>query len=172
MDFYDVIKNRRSVREYDPEKEIPDDVLKRILEAGRIAPSAGNRQPWKFLVVKSEEIREKVCQSYGRGWVRNAPVMLVAVGYRDRAWIRPKDGHNSIEVDLTIAMDHMILAAAAEGLGTCWIIAYDYDLLKSALNLKEDEFVSCITPLGYPPDTYEKREMPERKSFDQVVEVI
>ena len=172
MDFYDVIKNRRSVRDFDPEKEIPDHILNRILEAGRIAPSAGNRQPWKFIVVKSKKNRDKVCQCYERSWLKTAPLLLVVVGNRDRAWIRPKDNHNSVEVDLTIALDHMILAAAAEGVGTCWIIAYDYDVLRTALNLKDNEYVSCITPLGYPPDNYDKRLMPERKSLDQIVEII
>ena len=172
MDFGEVVKKRRSLRRYDPNKQIPDESLRRILEAGRIAPSAANKQPWQFLVVKNEEMRQKLCACYDRDWLKNAPVILVIVGNRDEAYVRGSDGHNSLEVDLTIALDHIILAAANEGVGTCWIIAYDYEKLKGVLHLAEHQYVSCITPLGYPPEEYETRKMPPRKEFDQIVKII
>lgn len=172
MEFYDVLKKRRSVRNYDPQKEISDEVLYRILEAGRIAPSAANRQPWKFVVIKDQKIRDAVCRCYKGDWLKNAPVILVVVGRRDRSWVRAKDGHNSIEVDLTIALDHMILAAAAEGVGSCWIMAFDYEILSNVLKLKENEFVSCLTPLGFPPEGYPAERIPERNNLDEIVEII
>lgn len=172
MDFYAVIKNRRSIRNYNPDREIPDDVLERILEAGRVAPSAANRQAWKFKVIKGRKARESICKSYKGEWLKNAPIILVVVGDKDQAWIRQKDGHSSIEVDLTIALDHMILAAAAEGIGSCWILAYDYDVLKEALNLKKNEFVSCITPLGYAEEGSRPEKPSVRKKLDDIVEFI
>ena len=172
MNFYDVIKQRRSIRDYLPDKKIPDEVLIRILEADRIAPSAANRQPWKIMAIKDKNLRQRVCESYKGKWLRNAPVILVVVGYREQAWVRPKDRHSSMEVDLTIAMDHMILAAAAEGIGTCWIMAFDYDILKQVLNLKDNQSVSCITPLGYPSERSLKEEDSFRKEFDEVVEIV
>jgi len=172
MEFYDVLKKRQSVRNYDPQKEISEKVLFRILEAGRIAPSAANRQPWKFVLVKDQKLREEVCRCYKGEWLKNAPAILVVVGRRDRSWVRPKDSHNSLEVDLTIALDHMILAAAAEGVGSCWIMAFDYDILGSVLNLQENEFVSCLTPLGYPPEDYTGDRPLDRKKLDDIIEII
>jgi nitroreductase len=172
MDFREVIKSRRSLRRYDPNKQIPEDCLRRILEAGRIAPSAANKQPWQFLVVKDPEMRQKLCSCYDRDWLKKAPVILVIVGNKDNAYVRRDDGHNSLEVDLTIAMDHIILAAADEGVGSCWIIAYDYEKLKRVLHLADHQYVSCITPLGYAPEGYETRDMPPRKDFDEIVKII
>ena len=157
MDFYELIRNRESIRNYDPERPLEKDVLYRILEAGRLAPSAVNFQPWRFLVISSEEMLAKVRPCYGRDWFSGAPHILVVVGFPDEAWVREKDGYNSLETDLTIAMDHMILAAEYEGVATCWVGAYDPYLLREALSLKENEIVYSITPLGYPKDGFEKK---------------
>jgi nitroreductase len=172
MEFYEVIQKRRSIRNYIPDKEIPEDVLKRILDSGRIAPSAANRQPWKFIVVRRPDIKKKLSECYKGDWLKDAPAILVVLGYKDRAWVRSKDGYNSITVDLTIALDHMILAAAAEGVGSCWILAFDYEILKNVLKVKESEFVACISPLGYPRDADAFRISPQRKNLEEVVEII
>lgn len=172
MDFYRVIKQRRSIRDYDPHRDIPDDVLKRILDAGRLAPSAANRQAWTFKVVRSQSIRGEICGCYKHPWLKNAPVILVVVGDRDQAWVRQTDGHSSVEIDLTIALDHMILAAAAEGVGSCWILAYDYERLKEILNLKQNEVVASITPLGYASQGEPAEKEPRRKDLAGIVEYI
>jgi len=169
MDFYQLIEERESVRSYDSKKPVPQEVLERILNAGRIAPSASNRQPWTFVVVSSEEMLKKVRPCYQRSWFQNAPHILVIVGDKSKAWVRRKDGFNSIETDLTIAMDHMILAAENEGVGTCWILDYDYEMLSKAIGLKENEVIFSITPLGYPEAGYEKRRNKIRKPLDEVV---
>jgi nitroreductase len=169
--YFELINNRRSIRNYDPKKNIPDNILKKILEAGRIAPSAANRQPWKFVIVKDHATRSKINESYSRDWFHHAPYVLVAIGYPDQAWVRP-DGYNAIETDLTIAMDHMILAAESLGIGTCWIAAFDSKILKEALNLKGEEVIYSISPLGYPHDDYKKKNTYIRKDFDQVAEII
>ncbi|MDX9801824.1 MAG: nitroreductase family protein [Spirochaetia bacterium] len=172
MDFFKVISERESIRAYDPDNKIEDKVIKKILEAGRIAPSAANRQPWKFIVVSSEAMLEKVRKCYSREWLHSAPHILIVKGKRDKAWTRKYDKYNSLETDLTIAMDHMILAAENEGVGTCWIAAFEPDVLKKALNLDDDEFVFAITPLGYTPEGFSKSGSKIRKPLEEVAEFI
>lgn len=169
MEFYELIKTRESIRDYDPNKLVPKEVLNRILEAGRFAPSAGNRQPWTFVLVSSSDKLKEVRECYPKEWFRQAPHVLVVVGDKSKAWSRSYDEYNSVETDLTIAMDHMILAAENEGVGTCWIIAYEYDVLAKAIGLKPDEVIYSITPLGFPHDGFKKRNNKIRKSLDEVV---
>jgi nitroreductase len=168
MDFTDVIRRRESVRNYDPDRPVDKDTLERILEAGRIAPSAVNRQPWRFLLVSSKPILLKLRECYGKPWFHDAPHVLVVAGRRAEAFKR-RDGTSSLEVDLTIAMDHMILAAENEGVGTCWIMAFDPKALKNALELAEDELVLCITPLGYPRQGWERKKEKPRKPLTEIV---
>jgi nitroreductase len=172
MDFYELIRNRESIRNYDPDRPLDDETLYRILEAGRLAPSAVNFQPWRFLVVSSEEMLAKMRPCYGRAWFSDAPHILIVVGYVDEAWVREKDGYNSLETDLTIALDHMIMAAEYEGVATCWVGAYDPDLLREALSLKENEIVCSITPLGYPKEGFEKKGNKKRKAMEEIVEIL
>ncbi len=168
MDFRDVICGRESVRNFDPTKPVEKLVLERILEAGRVAPSAANKQPWRFLLVSSRENLQKVRRCYPRPWFQDAPHLLVVVGKTGDAWTR-QDGYNSIETDLAIAMDHMILAAENEGVGSCWVAAYDLGILRSALGLGPDERVYTICPLGYPKAGYKKKVGKERKALSAVV---
>jgi nitroreductase len=172
MDYYELIRNRESIRNYDPDRPLDDETLYRILEAGRLAPSAVNFQPWRFLVVSSEEMLAKIRPCYGRGWFSDAPHILIVVGYVDEAWVREKDGYNSLETDLTIALDHMVLAAEYEGVATCWVGAYDPDLLREALSMKENEIVYSITPLGYPKEGFEKKGNKKRKAMEEIVEIL
>lgn len=172
MEFQDLIRKRESVRNYDSQKPIPEDVLNRILEAGRLAPSAANRQPWKFLVVRSQENLEKVHACYHRDWFRAAPVVLIVTGKREAAWTRRYDGYNSLETDLTIAMDHLILAAANEGIGSCWIAAFEPNVLHEALQLDKDEIVFAITPLGYPGAEYQGERLKDRKPLAEIVKFL
>ena len=172
MDFYELIKSRETIRNYDPDKEIPDDVLNRILNTGRLAPSASNRQPWTFVLVSSEEKLTEVKATYQRAWFQKATKVIAVVGDKTKSWVRPADGYNSIETDLAIAMDHIILAAENEGVAACWIIAFDYEKLAKALDLKEHEVVYCIAAIGYPPDGFEKTGNKKRKSLEEVVKII
>lgn len=169
MEFTDLVRRRSSVRSYDPARPVEKPVLERILDAGRLAPSAANRQPWRFLVISSPGMLAKVRSAYAKPWFVDAPQVLAVVGKAADAWTRQPDGYNSIETDLTIAMDHMILAAANEGLGSCWIAAFHNDVLRRALELAPDDKLYAITPLGYPragePGTREK----SRKSLSEIV---
>ncbi|UCG39808.1 MAG: nitroreductase family protein [bacterium] len=169
VDLYDLMRARESIRSYDPDRPVSPEVLQRILEAGRLAPSAANRQPWRFLVVSSGVMLERVRPCYPRPWFEAAPHVLVVVGREEEAWVRAKDGYNSLETDLTIAMDHMILAAEYEGVGTCWIAAFDPDILREALSLRKGEKVFAITPLGYLPPGASKKGNKRRKAMEEVV---
>jgi nitroreductase len=168
MEFADVIRRRESVRSFNPDRPVDETVLERILEAGRIAPSAVNRQPWRFLLVSSKEMLEKVRPCYDKPWFRDAPHILAVMGRRTDAW-NSRSGHNSLEIDLTIAMDHMILAAESEGVGTCWIAAFDANVLRKALGLVEEELVFCITPMGYPRQGWERKKDRPRKPLAEIV---
>ena len=172
MDFYQLIEGRESIRNYDPERPVDAETLKRILNAGRLAPSAVNKQPWRFLLISSPEMLEKVRKCYAQNWFKEAPHILAIVGDIGAAWTRENDGYNSLETDLTIAMDHMILAAEYEKVGTCWIEAYDPAVLRAALDLKESERVFSITPLGYQKEGFAKKGNKERKPFDEVVQFL
>lgn len=169
MEFYDLIKTRESIRDYDPNKPVNESVLNRILEAGRMAPSASNRQPWKFVVVSSAEKLNAVRKCYHREWFKQAPHILVVVGDKSKSWVRSYDEYNSIETDLAITMDHLVLAAENEGVGTCWIIAYDYNKLAEAIGLKKNEVIYSITPLGYPQDGFQKKGNKIRKPLEEIV---
>ncbi len=172
MEFYDLIKSRESVRDYNPDRKVPKEVMDRILNAGRLAPSASNRQPWRFVVVSSAEKLAEVHDSYRREWFKQSPHVLVIIGDKSQSWKRSYDNFDSIQIDLTIAMDYMILAAENEGVGTCWIIAYDYDLLANAIGLKKNEIIYCITPLGYQNARYKRRGNKIRKDLTEIVEII
>jgi nitroreductase len=148
MNFYEVIAARRSVRNYRPTPISPDKLL-RIWEAARLSPSACNLQPWRFLVVKSDLMRARVSKIL-QPWVMTAPLVVVALGNRDTGWRR--DGQSYHEVDVAIAVEHLVLAAAAEGLGTCWICAFDRQGMHRALGLNETWDPVAVTPLGYPDD--------------------
>lgn len=172
MDFFSVIENRKSTRKYNPERPVDEQKLRMILNAGRLAPSAANRQPWTFYVVSSPENLDKIHRCYGKTWFEHAPHVVIVAGRRKDAWSRASDGYNSLETDLTIAMDHIILAAEAAGLGTCWIAAFDPEKLKQTGIVDSDEEVFAITPLGYPADEDEDTSAKNRKPLDEVVKYV
>jgi nitroreductase len=172
MEYYDLIRIRESIRSYDPVRPVEPEKLNRILEAGRIALSAANRQPWEFRLISSAPMLEKIKECYHREWYKNAPHILVVVGKKDEAWVRAADGYNSVETDTAIAMTHMILAAENEGVGACWIAAFDAAKLRKALDLKDNQIVFGITPLGYPLPGFSKKGEKIRKAFNDVVKYL
>ncbi len=172
MEFNELVRQRHSVRDYDPDRPVDREILNRILENGRLAPSAANRQPWKFLVISSPAMLEKVHRCYDREWFRMAPHVLIVLGNAEESWTRAYEGYNSIETDVTIAMDHLILAAANEGVGTCWIAAFKPDILEKALKLKSNERVFAITPLGYPHEDYQPKKEKIRKPLSDIIEFL
>jgi nitroreductase len=148
MDFQELIRVRRSVRGYKPDA-IGEDVLFRVLGAGRIAPTACNLQPFALIVVTDPETRSRMKAVYARDWFCAAPVVLVGCAEPAKAWKR-SDGWNAAEIDLAIVMDHIILAATEEGLATCWVCAFDEAKTKEILGIPPEVRVLAMTPLGYP----------------------
>ncbi|MFQ5807602.1 MAG: nitroreductase family protein [Phycisphaerae bacterium] len=150
MDVLTAIKTRRSVRSYSP-RPIPADVLDRMRQALRYAPSACNFQPWHFIFVADEELRRKVARAAnGQLWMAAAPLTIAACGFPDEAYKYMGGYGNSADVDVAIALDHLTLAAVVEGLGTCWIGAFNEERVKRLLEVPRHVKVVALTPLGYP----------------------
>lgn len=147
--FLELAEQRRSVRAYKPDA-VPEDLLQQVLEAGRLAPSACNKQPWRFIVVRSEAGRRALGAAYAREWFWKAPVVLAVCILPEEAWVRSYDGKNHGMVDGALAMDHMMLAAASLGLGTCWIGAFDPAAAREILGLPDGVEILGLTPLGFP----------------------
>ncbi|MFQ5688246.1 MAG: nitroreductase family protein [Candidatus Scalindua sp.] len=148
MEFYEVISKRRSIRAYKKDP-VEDSKLSRILNAARLAPTAANRQPFSLIIVKDGETKQKLKDAYSQEWFFTAPVIVCACALPDNAWKR-NDGKGYVDVDVAIAMDHLILAASAEGLGTCWIAAFKPEVVREVLNIPDNMEPLVLTPLGYP----------------------
>ena len=152
MKFQELIKKRYSVRAYKSDP-VEDDKLARVLEAARIAPTAANRQAFRVIVIRTEDHKSDLRRIYGRDWFVQAPLVLCVCAVPSEAWVRKADGWNAAEVDATIAMSHIVLAAAAEGLGTCWIAAFDPAAAREVLGIPPEVIPSAFTPLGYAADS-------------------
>ena len=150
MQFSELIKKRYSVRSYRPDP-VEDDKLEQVLEAARLAPTAANRQPFQFLVIHTAGREEELGRIYSQPWFVQAPIVICACGIPEQAWVS-RDSKSYCDVDVSIAMDHLILAATDLGLGTCWIGAFDPTAVREALGLPEDVEPITFTPLGYPND--------------------
>jgi len=142
MDVLEAIKKRRSARAYEP-TSVPMEKLERILEAARLAPSAGNVQPWHFIVVTDADKRRRLAKSPFAGFLKEAPVVIVGCGNQ-------KASPRWFMVDVAIAMQNMVLAATAEGLGTCWVGSFDEDEVREMLKIPSDYRVVALLALGYP----------------------
>ena len=147
--FLDLAEKRRSVRAYKPD-EVPEELLQTVLEAGRLAPSACNKQPWRFIVVRSETVRRALGAAYAREWFWKAPLVIAVCILPKEAWTRSHDGKNYAMADGALAMDHLQLAAAELGLGTCWIAAFDPAAAREILGLPDGVEIVGMTPLGFP----------------------
>jgi nitroreductase len=168
MNFLDLAKSRFSVRKYKL-IPVPEEDLNYILEAGRIAPSAVNYQPWQFLVLGEKESLEKIHQTYSRDWFREAPVVIVLLGDHKQGWKRA-DGKDHTDIDVAIAADHMTLAATDRGLGTCWVCNFDKKKTIELFNLPEHLEPIVFLPLGYPDiQTDPVRHKEKRKPFANIV---
>ena len=148
MDVFEAIRSRYSVRGYKPDP-VSDEVLQQVLEAARQAPTACNRQPFRIVVIHTKGREEEMRRFYNRSWLAQAPLVLVVVVVPGEAW-RRGDGKLYDEVDATIAMDHLVLAATALGLGTCWVADFDPAAVRELLALPDDVAPVALTPLGYP----------------------
>jgi nitroreductase len=150
MDFRELINTRYSVRAYKSEP-VEDEKLQQVLDAARLAPTAANRQPFQLIVIHTAGREAELERIYKAEWFCKAPLVICACAVPSRAWSR-MDDKNYSDVDVTIAMDHLILAATEIGLGTCWIAAFNPSATREVLGLPEDVEPVAFTPLGYPAD--------------------
>lgn len=169
-EFMELALARSSVRRYS-DRPVECEKLSLLLEAARLAPSAVNLQPWKFLVVTSRKGKEALCQSYTNEWFRTAPAYIVACGNHNTSWHRKFDGKDHCDVDVAIAVEHICLCAAAQGLGTCWVCNFDPGKLGEYLALPEEWEPIAIIPVGYPEGDGAVRPK-SRKPIEEVTEWI
>ena len=164
MDLLEAVKTRRSIRSYQ-DKPVEEQKLLRILEAARLSPSAVNFQPWDFIVVKDSTAKQRLSKAYTRPWFAKAPIIIVTCATPEKAWKR-SDGEEFWKIDAAIATQTLILAATAEGLGTCWIGAFDEKKAKEALGIPENVRVVAMTPLGYAAE--QKGQVSERRPLAEI----
>jgi nitroreductase len=150
MEFRELLQRRYSVRAY---KTIPveEEKLQQVLEAARLAPTAANRQAFRLIVIRTEGRGAELKRIYPPEWFAAAPIVIAAVGIPNENWVR-RDQRNYVDVDVAIVVDHLILAAADLGLGTCWIGAFDPAAACEVLGLPDGVEPIVFTPLGYPAD--------------------
>jgi nitroreductase len=165
MNFLELVASRGSIRGYrsDP---VEADKLQAVLEAARMAPTAHNNQPFRLIVIQTTGREEELSQIYGRPWFTQAPMVVCIVGIPEEGWVRDYDGKNYFEVDVAIAMDHLVLAAHSLGLGTCWIAAFDPQAAREVLELPDEVVPMAFTPLGYPDKAPREK---VRKSKDELI---
>ncbi len=164
MDFLALVTRRYSVRDYQ-DRDVEADTLARVLEAVRLAPSGSNRQPWRFVVVRDAETRRRLIPACaGQHHVGEAPVVVAGVGLMPERVMRC--GVPGDPVDVAIAMEHLALAAAAEGLGTCWIGAFYQDQVREILGIPAEFKVIELMTLGYPAGSARPK---SRKPLDEIV---
>jgi nitroreductase len=148
IDFTEVIIKRKSIRKY-TDKLVDDEIIKKCLEAARLAPSWTNKQCWHFIVVRDRKKIEKL-SSIATFWLKDAPAVIVACGDPSKSGF--KNGQHYYLVDVAIALEHLVLAATNEGLGTCWIGAFDEDNVRSLLGIPKEIKVVALTPIGFPDE--------------------
>lgn len=163
MDVAQAIRERRSIRRYrsDP---VPEEKLNKVLEAARLAPSAHNAQDWKFIVVREREIRRQLSAAVGQNFLAEAPVVIAAVALNPES-LMPCEVP-AYAVDLAIAVEHMALQATAEGLGACWIGAFNQKKVEAILKVPEKYKIVALLPVGVPDET------PMAKPRKKITEVV
>ena len=164
MMLLELVKNRYSCRVYQS-LGVEKEKLDYILECVRFAPSAVNKQPWRFLIVNGDVEKAKLQQCYNRDWFKTAPMYIIASILHDEEWVR-SDGKHHGDIDIAIAVEHLCLAATEQGLATCWVCNFDAAMCKELFALPEKEEPAVIIPLGYAADEAKPK---NRKAIDDIV---
>ena len=164
--FMKLINDRYSCRGFKADTPVDKSTVVEVIEAARLAPSATNRQPWTFVAVTDFETRSRLLAKSRQTFI-DAPVLIVACGHHSEAWHRPSDGKDHTDVDVSIAIEHLCLAASSLGLGSCWVCSFDVEAARQSLCLPDDVEPVALIPLGYPINDA----VPEkkRKSIDQIL---
>jgi len=165
MQFTDLIQCRYSVRAYrsDP---VGDEQLQAVLETARLAPTAANRQAFRLVLIHTSGRQEELAQIYHREWFSHAPLVICVCSIPAEAWRRASDQKSYADVDAAIVMDHITLAAADQGLGTCWIANFNPVAAREVLGLPDEVEPVVFTPLGYPADSLRPK---ERKPLENII---
>jgi nitroreductase len=168
MDVFEAIKTRKSIRAYSP-KLVPNELLLKIAEAAKLAPSAGNIQPWHFIFVTDKDKLKAFSETRYSGFLADSPVVVVGCGDQ-------KASPKWYMVDVTIALENIVLAAASEGLGTCWVGSFEEDKVKQLLNIPKDYRVVALVAMGYPREKLDLAGklvhlIHKRKRLDQIVSI-
>lgn len=168
-EFLALARERYSCRAYS--SQIPEsDALNYVLECARLSPSACNRQPWRLMIIGTddEQGRDAVISSYCREWISSAPMFIIVLGDPAEGWVRSEDNHSHIDVDCAIITEHICLAATEQGLGTCWVCNFDPEKLSQGLNLSDKLVPVVIVPIGYPAEDVKAPEK-KRKSLEEIL---
>ncbi|TAK35331.1 MAG: nitroreductase [Chloroflexota bacterium] len=165
MEFEELIRRRYSVRAYKHDA-VEEKKVEQVLEAFRLAPAAANRQPFQAIVIHTEGREEELARIYDREWFTQAPLLICICSLPGQAWVNGESGKNYSDVDVAIAMDHLVLAATGIGLGTCWIAAFSPTAAREILGLPDDVEPIIFTPLGYPDDQIRPK---KRKPLSELV---
>lgn len=166
LGVFEAINWRRSVRAYEP-KEVEVWKLRRVLEAGRLAPSGRNRQIWRFVVVRDENRRRRLMEACRmQRFVGEAPVVIAAVANETQH--KTGSAKPAHPIDIAIAVDHMILAATELGLGTCWIASFDHDAVADVIGVPNDKEIVVLFSLGYPKGGWQPRR-PQRLPLEEIL---
>lgn len=161
--FLDLVKQRYSCRSYQ-EKSVEQEKLDYVMECVRLAPSAVNKQPWKFRMVKDEAEKAKLQECYNRDWFNSAPMYIICSILHDEEWVR-KDGKHHGDIDIAIAVEHLCLAATEQGLATCWVCNFNAEKCKEHFTFATNEEPAVLIPIGYAAD---ERKEKVRKAIEEI----
>ena len=162
-DFLELVKERYSCRDYQS-RDVEQEKLDYILECVRLAPSAVNKQPWRFHIVCNVDDKSKIQKCYDRDWFKTAPMYIIASILHDEEWVRA-DGKHHGDIDIAIAVEHLCLAATEQGMATCWVCNFNAALCKELFAMPENEEPAVIIPLGYAADDCKPK---KRKTIDEI----
>jgi nitroreductase len=167
MDLDEAIKKRRSIRAYKTQ-DVPEEVVNKLIEAASYAPSAGNVQPWRFVVARKPETKKKLAQAANQDFIEEAPVVIVVCANEQRAEMGYGTRGRTLYCiqDTAAATQNILLTAYSLGLGTCWIGAFSEEQARKAVNAPEEMRIVAMIPVGYPNETRAQR---NRRPLTQIM---
>ena len=163
MNLLELIKRRYSCRSYLP-TSVEQVKLDYIMECVRFAPSAVNKQPWRFRIVRDQADKEKLQECYNREWFKTAPMYVICSILHDEEWVR-YDGKHHGDIDIAIAVEHLCLAATEQGLATCWVCNFDAERCKQLFAIADNEEPAVLIPIGYAADESKEK---KRKEMEDI----
>lgn len=169
MNFLELAELRHSTRQFTAQ-QVEKEKLDYIIECARMAPSAVNRQPYTLYIAENDETKHQLASCNRNAWVDTAPVIIAVCAHTDKAWTRPLDGKNHSDIDAAIITEHICLAAAEQGLATCWICSFDTEKCRHILELPEDDMPIALIPLGYEAAGY--THTTTRKTAEELVRYV